>query len=254
MDLATLDAATGVPAMPSMLGQCWPTAGGAWTILVDDLTRDDDDLHGTWAIGHVDRRGRLLAAKLSSFGYTNAGAKDDELVVDESTRGDFSMLDANQMRFDASGSTFDWDGDGEDEFFVLASMTQLNRTQTMGRIWTYRSGVIRLYWPTHDLHIVGINDIDADGRPDLEVYIGGGLYLSTSYHKWMLSDPLNLIAHSLADGKFTFRERRRDRLREDDLQTSGQRAHVPTRRPLCQSVGYECGIRHGSHHSRVQAT
>jgi uncharacterized protein YaiE (UPF0345 family) len=206
IDLAALDAAPDIPKVPEVLGQCWPTRNGAWTMALDDVVRNEDDLEGTWSIGHVDRKGRLLAAKLAVFGYTFSGATADELVIAEGARGDFSLVEANTGRFYAAGTAFDWDGDGEEELLVTASLRKLARTQTMGRIWTYRAGTIRLYAPTRQLNVLDVKDIDHDGRPDLDVYVGGGAFLSPSMSKWMVTDPLALVAHSLPDGKFTFRD------------------------------------------------
>lgn len=206
IDIAALDSAPDLPQVPAMLGQCWPTRNGAWTMFLDDVDRNENDLEGTWAIGHVDRKGRLLAAKLMVFGYTNPSATADELVVADGARGDYSLVDANEERFYAAGNAFDWDGDGESELLVTASLTKLHRTQTMGRIWTFRAGTIRLYAPTRQWNVMGVKDIDHDGRPDLEIYVGGGLFASPSSAKWMGCDSLNLVAHSLPDGKFTFRD------------------------------------------------
>ncbi|HMA97662.1 MAG TPA: hypothetical protein VKP30_33485, partial [Polyangiaceae bacterium] len=132
IDVSALNSAPDIPKVPAMLGQCWPTRNGAWTMFLDDLVRNENDLEGTWAIGHVDRKGRLLAAKLMVFGYTNSSATADELVVADEARGDFSLVDANEGRFYAAGNAFDWDGDGEAELLVTALLTKLSRTQTMG--------------------------------------------------------------------------------------------------------------------------
>jgi hypothetical protein len=205
VDLAAIDAVKDVPSFPDMLGDCWGTPSGAWALLVDDVVRADDDLNGTFAIAHVDRKGRLLVAKLSTDGYTCSDCPPEESVITDNSRGDFSILDATQNRWSARGSVFDFDGDGEPEFLVtIWKWIGPNRGIFRGRIWTYRRGVVRLYGPSQHLNVTDRKDIDGDGRDDIEVFVGGGSFVSRSESRWLVTESLALFAHTLPNGKFSF--------------------------------------------------
>lgn len=175
-------------------------------MVVDELQRDGDSCAGNWAIVHVDTKGRQLTAWFDFFAYTNRGATAEELPLEPAASSGFFVTQSGGEHTSVSGDTFDWDGDGEDEFLVVGSRMSMNVEQSTGRIWTFKNRGITLYPHTRNWDVRELKDFDGDGRMDLVVYVGGGQYISTTNAKRMFADELLLLAHSLPDGKFTFND------------------------------------------------
>jgi hypothetical protein len=100
---------------------------------------------------------------------------------------------------------FDWDGDGDDEVLVRSLRGSADHPdEQRATIWTARAldgGAARLvpYEPAAAFTIVGVRDVDGDGRPDLLVsFFGAGQDASPTAHTF--------LAHSLADGTFSLRD------------------------------------------------
>lgn len=100
---------------------------------------------------------------------------------------------------------FDWDGDGDDEVLVEAARGAADAPDEQRAIvWTFRAvdgGASRVvpYEPSAALTIVGVRDVDGDGRPDLLVSFFG-----TSHDG--LPTTHRFLAHSLPDGGFSLRD------------------------------------------------
>jgi len=99
---------------------------------------------------------------------------------------------------------FDWDGDGEDEVFVRGTRGTNDRPdEERAQLWTFQStdGGSRIapYPPAASFTLIGIQDIDGDGRPDLMISLFGTGKDSPPTSK-------RFAAHSLKDGTFSMHD------------------------------------------------
>ncbi len=99
---------------------------------------------------------------------------------------------------------FDWDGDGDDEVFVHGVRgTGDQPEEERAQIWSFLSGDagtrIAPFPPSSSFTIVGTQDVDADGRPDLMVtFFGTGKDAPPTSRRF--------AAHSLKDGTFSVKD------------------------------------------------
>jgi len=99
---------------------------------------------------------------------------------------------------------FDWDGDGDDEVFTrgvrgTGDVPEEERSQ----VWSLQTGDagtrLAPYAPAASFTLIGTQDVDADGRPDLIVsYWGTGLAAPPTSRRF--------AAHSLKDGTFSLKD------------------------------------------------
>ena len=112
---------------------------------------------------------------------------------------------------------FDWDGDGDDEVFVRGTRGSGDvPEEERAQVWSFQTGdaaarvdgsaaggtsrmAIAPYPPASSFTIIGTQDVDADGRPDLMVtFFGTGLAAPPTSRRF--------AAHSLKDGTFSVRD------------------------------------------------
>ena len=99
---------------------------------------------------------------------------------------------------------FDWDGDGDDEVFARGVRgTGDVPDEERAQVWTFHTGDagsrIAAYPPSSGFTLIGTQDIDADGRPDLVVtFFGTGIAAPPTSRRF--------AAHSLKDGTFSVRD------------------------------------------------
>jgi hypothetical protein len=112
---------------------------------------------------------------------------------------------------------FDWDGDGDDEVFVRGIRgTGDQPDEERAQVWSFQSGdagsrvdgsaaggtsrmAIAPFAPSSSFTIIGTQDVDADGRPDLMVtFFGTGKDAPPTSRRF--------AAHSLKDGSFSVKD------------------------------------------------
>jgi hypothetical protein len=101
-------------------------------------------------------------------------------------------------------SFFDYDGDGDDEVFLRGTRGNGDRADDeRGQVWTFATSDagtrIAPYPPSASFTILGTQDIDSDGRPDLMIsFVGAGKDAPPTSRRF--------AAHSLKDGTFSIRD------------------------------------------------
>lgn len=184
--------------VPENFSRCVRTPHGAWSLEVDTLRRDPQHTWlGHWSLAHYDARGGRVAVALSQPGdaaFEDLTTAPDNLDIDPPYRG--LLLEE---------SAFDYDGDGEPELaLTLQHIRHEDSDPARGRVWTFRDGHITLYAPARAVDVARVEDVDADGRPDLRsvapfarvaVALGSGFSYGVVGPEW--------VFHSLANGEFS---------------------------------------------------
>lgn len=190
-----------VAALP--LGKCFGTTKGAWSLSLEVTKKkvigpNYEGNVGGYAVVHVDANDRV-ARRVTKIAYetdrSNLAVGDDgrEVVVHQGGG--------------TSASAFDFDADGDNELYVewttyAASTRDDAPSWTDSELLTFKSDRIMPYAPAAKMAIWGLEDVDKDGRPDLQT--------SSPYSErqrrgqWPLFtwDP-HFVAHSLGDGTFS---------------------------------------------------
>ena len=166
--------------------------GGAWGLGLRDV-KTDQALHGVTAqlvAIHVDAKGQTTSVALQGTDRTKGRA--------------FQSHDADRVQMDTQ-MTFDFDGDGEDEFIAIGhDQTKDGPRDPMAYIVQFKNGAAQLYPPAIGLPIFRVEDVDRDGRPDFVSY---GPYRSriparcNGAPAQVVGPPL--LIHSLANGTFS---------------------------------------------------
>ncbi len=168
-------------------------SGGAWGLGIKDLT-EDEVLHGFQARAvawHVDDKGAKTSFVLPSL-LKRLGDKS------------FQSHDNDRVVFDAL-TTFDFDGDGEEELIVAGhDQTKEGPREPISYIVTVKNGKATAYAPAAGILFFRTEDIDHDGRPDLVTY--GPYRAHTGARCNDAPTAFNgpaMLAHSLTDGTFS---------------------------------------------------
>lgn len=184
--------------VPENFSRCVRTPHGAWSLEVDALRREPQHMWlGHWSLAHYDARGGRVAVALSQPGdaaFDDLTTAPDNLDIDPPYRG---LL--------VEQAAFDYDGDGEPELaLTLQHIRHEDSSPARGRVWTFRDGHITLYAPARAVDVARVDDVDADGRPDLlsvapftriAVARGSGFSSRVVGPEW--------VFHSLASGEFS---------------------------------------------------
>jgi hypothetical protein len=174
-------------------GKCVKTkSGGAWGLGLRDVKTDLTN-HGVTAemvAIHVDAKGNRASVALQGTARTKDRA--------------FQSHDLDRVAMDTQ-MTFDFDGDGEDEFIAIGhDQTKDGPRDPMAYVVQWKNGGAQMYGPAKDLPIFRLEDVDRDGRPDFVSY---GPYRSrvparcNGQPAQVVGPPL--LIHSLPDGTFS---------------------------------------------------
>jgi len=177
-------------------GKCIKTkSGGAWGIGLRDLK---EEMHGVTAqlvAYHVDAKGQKTSLVLQGTARTKDRA--------------FQSHELDRVSFDTQ-SDFDFDGDGEEEFIVIAhDETKDGPRDPMAYIVQFSGGAAQIYPPSKDLPIFRVEDVDRDGRPD---FISYGPYRArvparcNGAPAQVVGPPM--LVHSLPNGTFSMTDAR----------------------------------------------
>jgi hypothetical protein len=169
------------------MGKCRHDPAGAWSVALSlpmlHVTRGAANRYGF--------RVQVVRRPTCDAGLCFAYSSDPELAMTVDTSGDG----------DAGWSTYDYDHDGTPEILIRGGRGAWVLTAEKNEgVWQ-----VVPYPPSAKLDVIGIEDVDHDGRPDLRYqghYAAGGIF----------------VAHSLADGKFSL---------EDDVATRAFAAACP---------------------------
>ena len=175
------------------LGYCHATQGGVWGIRLRGIRRSVDDL------GQEEMRARWYVAFLSDDREELAWTPPSDRYYDE------SMLET----LVEDVLTFDWDGDGIDEFWYELRHVDVEGPETIVRgLCTISDGAVEPYAPAASIVNPLPEDVDQDGRPDLLTHglfesivspdcrSGGCPFANTE------RGPAFMV-HSLSDGTFS---------------------------------------------------
>jgi hypothetical protein len=138
-------------------GKCTKTKlGSAWGIGLRDLKEELHGVTGQLVAIHVDAKGQKASAVLPGTARTKDRA--------------FQSHELDHVAFDTQ-SSFDFDGDGEDELIVIGhDQTKDGPRDPMAYIVEFKNGTVQPYPPAKDLPIFRVEDVDRDGRPDFVSY------------------------------------------------------------------------------------
>jgi hypothetical protein len=138
-------------------GKCTKTkSGAAWGIGLRDLK---EELHG-------------VTAQLVAIHASATGQKASVVLAGTARTKDraFQSHELDHVAFDTQ-SSFDFDGDGEDELIVIGhDQTKDGPRDPMAYIVEFKNGTVEPYPPAKDLPIFRVEDVDRDGRPDFVSY------------------------------------------------------------------------------------
>jgi hypothetical protein len=99
---------------------------------------------------------------------------------------------------------FDWDGDGESEVWVATRIGSTDaEEQSEGSILSWQGGKIAPYPNAADLAIDAVEDVDADGRPDLILRTWKTRVTDSAHPGALPATSVRAVAHSLPDGTFS---------------------------------------------------
>ena len=178
-----------------IFGDCTKTkSGGAWGLGVQDIKEEQHGYSAVVFAIHVDKTGAKASMALPGQSPRTA------------TRS-FAANDGDHVVFN-SATTFDFDGDGEDELIIQGSdQTHEGPKDPIGQIVTFKSGQVALYTQVGPYPFFRTTDADADGRPDLVTY---GPYRSRIPARCngqaSVAQGPALLLHSKPDGTFSIND------------------------------------------------
>ena len=184
---------------------CESTEKGTWGFRVDEVRRISQPFPGELCgdfgylvkLMHLDDKGAEVAEIPSAYLFQ---ISDAGITFKYTVTSGFFGIRITDTRF------FDFDGDGEDEVFVATHIGTKDLThEAEGVLLAWKGGKIGPYEPAASLKIHALDDIDADGRPDLVL----DTFKTTQPDDKGGRNPattLRALAHSLPDGSFSTKD------------------------------------------------
>jgi len=181
---------------------CASREKGTWGFRVDEVQRLSPPLPGEacgdWGylvdLVHVDDKGVEVSEIPDSYLFqTLDGGKTFKFNVNA------------RMGLGIAGTRFfDFDGNGEDEVYVNPLSNALGGTKG-GALLAWKGGKIGVYEPASSFRIHALEDVDADGRPDLVLDTFKTTYVDEKLAR-VPATTLRGLAHSLPDGSFSTKD------------------------------------------------
>jgi hypothetical protein len=153
--------------------RCAPYATGAWGILLESAARypsNADDWTRDWramlhlVVAHVDERGRVATAPIETNPTPGTQPDTNEPWIRRGERYNFCEYPNDRL---GAPSLFDYDQDGSPEYFVSSQFSHEGAHFEWSALYTFRDGRIRRYPTPAGFSIIRLEDVNADGRPDL---------------------------------------------------------------------------------------
>jgi hypothetical protein len=177
------------PVQP--FGQCFPAHdGSAWGLYVEAAQLAVDKTCGPsikirYSVARVDASGKVAKAP-----SRNVTASACSVPIFGGTIG--------------RAGTYDFDGDGTDEALLVAGQSEFRSTGWVrAEVLTFKGGSIQAYKPA-PRGVLGMRDMDCDGRPDLlydEPFSLDTVGCRGPVHSSMLGP--TFVAHGLSGGTFS---------------------------------------------------
>ncbi len=193
-----------VPPDVDRLG-CVTTAKSTWGFRLDALQEIAPKLDGDSCASFG---GRVNLVRIDAAGAETAEIPNLFLFKkDGADAGAFYKYNQASGRFAIAISDtkfFDWDGDGETEVFVTTRIGSTDaEEQSEGSILAWQGGKIAPFPAAADLPIDAVEDIDADGRPDLILRTWKTRIADVGRPGTSPATSIRTAAHSLPDGTFS---------------------------------------------------
>jgi hypothetical protein len=189
------DAHVDLPDELHLVGTCFATAKGAWTIELEELafappSDPSPGWNGRWVVVHY------------------AGGKRTTFMPTTSTTGGgptANCCSGYGFRTATEPFFFDFDGDGEPEMYLEGREEgDEGHLFEWHHLLTSQAGAIVEFGPAKGIPFNGLADVDGDGRPDLRTSLGyrwSRTGCGSGFERAQAGP--SFVAHSINDGTFS---------------------------------------------------
>jgi hypothetical protein len=202
---------------------CAGTSAGVWTLQYGAAKFEAGDVDAG--------EDPTVAASVSLVWVPAAGKPVVSANLYEAHSGNWSLSQPSVVK------VFDWDGDGTPEVVVRESRWSEGGSPSNFRVYALRDGAVVRFEPASGLgEIIGVRDVEGDGRPDVVIASPWMVTNRCSYDGSLAVPGPSLVAHSLRDGSFS----KRDEVARAWVASQCARAELERSRAMVDVIDIAC--------------